>query len=326
MTKELKTKLSEGYSTTIVSIGEHSLLGRCASKADGLRSRVLEIDQPMTSSAEQADRIKSVCRKNNGHAAAMLAEYIINNGGIKNVLTIYDECRKKLLEIWPDTPSRERFVSKFPALLLTTAILAEAALGISFSQQELIDFFLQYEFNRGELRNSAASSYPFIVEHCHTYVNKFILKIDKTSPQYSLTASKIEMPKAECWGMITRQQKQHIDGRWIIEEFVVRKGILEKMLKDNGYENLQTCIDEWKKKGVLDFEDEHHPRRYRTIDGSKERAYVFRVFATEEEAAEIEESLRKKEQHRPKILSKKQSSQVVTLLSDDDEEEVVKDA
>ena len=141
MTKELKTKLSEGYSTTIVSIGEHSLLGRCASKADGLRSRVLEIDQPMTSSAEQADRIKSVCRKNNGHAAPMLAEYIINNGGIKNVLTIYDECYKKLLEIWPDTPSRERFVSKFPALLLTTAILAEAALGISFSQQELIDFF-----------------------------------------------------------------------------------------------------------------------------------------------------------------------------------------
>lgn len=326
MTKELKTKLPEGYSTTIVSIGEHSLLGRCASKADGLRSRVLEIDQPMTSSAEQADRIKSVCRKNNGHAAPKLAEYIINNGGIKNVLTIYDECRKKLLEIWPDTPSRERFVSKFPALLLTTAILAEAALGISFSQQELIDFFLQHESNRGELRNSAASSYPFIVEHCHTYVNKFILKIDKTSPQYSLTASKIEMPKAECWGMITRQQKQHIDGRWIIEEFVVRKGILEKMLKDNGYENLQTCIDEWKKKGVLDFEDEHHPRRYRTIDGSKERAYVFRVFATEEEAAEIEESLRKKEQHRPKILSKKQSSQVVTLLSDDDEEEVVKDA
>ena len=126
--------------------------------------------------------------------------------------------------------------------------------------------------------------------------------------------------------MITRQQKQHIDGRWIIEEFVVRKGILEKMLKDNGYENLQTCIGEWKKKGVLDFEDEYHPRRYRTIDGSKERAYVFRVFATEEEAAEIEESLRKKEQHRPKILSKKQSSQVVTLLSDDDEEEVVKDA
>ena len=134
------------------------------------------------------------------------------------------------------------------------------------------------------------------------------------------------MPKAECWGPITRQQKQHNDGRWIIEELVVRKNILEKMLKDNGYENLDTCIVEWKKLGVLDFEDDQHPRRHRTINGSKERAYVFRVFATEEEAAEIEENLRKKEQHRSKIVRKIPSSQVVALLNDTEDEEVLKDA
>ena len=77
---------------------------------------------------------------------------------------------------------------------------------------------------------------------------------------------------------------------------------------------------------MLDYEDDQHPRRHRVIDGSKERAYVFRVFATDEEAAEIEESLRKKEQHRPKILRKIPSSQVVELLNDTEDEEVMKNA
>ena len=41
--------------------------------------------------------------------------------------------------------------------------------------------------------------------------------------------------------------RQHTDGRWIVEELVIRKRFLETLLKDNGYENLRTCIEEWKK-------------------------------------------------------------------------------
>ncbi len=325
LTKTLDTKLSEGYSTAIVSIGEHSLLDRCLSKADGLRSRVMELDCPMTTSAEQADRIKSVCRRNNGFAAPMLADYILKNGGIKGVLDVYDCCRQSLLEKWPDTPSRERFISKFPALLLTTAILSEAALGITFDQQAIEDFFVQYDLSHGELRNVAAASYDVVIEQCRIHSNKFVKRKDKSMPRNAYSSTGDTEPNQECWGRITQMKKQHVDGRWILEEMEIRKSVLENILVSNGFDNKKTCIDEWKKAGVLNFEDEHHPCRARTINGSSEKLYVLRVFATDDEAAEIQEEQKQQEKLRLKPSLRRKSSQLASLL-DDNESEVKENA
>lgn len=324
---KLESRVSKGYSTTFISTGESSLLDKCDTKLEGLAIRVMEITKPLTQDAAHANRIQDVCFNNCGHAAPILAEYIIQEGGLDYVLPIYKKWVHDLRNRFPSTPSMERFVEKFAALFIATAEIANEALDISLDSDSLLAFLEEYDREHGGERNTSAGSYDFIVEHCHTYSNKFVVQIDKTSPQYSKTAgTNIENPKAECFGTITRMLRQHTDGRWIVEELVIRKRFLETLLKDNGYENLRTCIEEWKKSGVLDYEDDHHPRRHRVIDGSKERAYVFRVFATDEEAAEIEESLRKKEQHRPKILRKIPSSQVVELLNDTKDEEVMKNA
>lgn len=317
MTKDLNIRQMEGYSTTILSVGEHSLLERCQNKADGLRVRVLELDMPMTTSAENADRMKAISRKNNGWAAPMLAEYILRNGSIKMVLEIYDRWRSQLLELWPDTPSRERFVSKFPALFLTAAELSKAALGIAFHEQEIIDFFLEYECQQGSSRSSSRDSYDVILEKCRINVNKFITRYDKTAPGHNaVTKTTVTVPAQDCWGRITTMERDFEDGRIILQEVEIRKTVLDRLLRENGFQNKKTCLAAWKTAGVLNFEDATHLCRKRKLDATAEEVYVLRVFATKEEANEIRARRQAEESKRLKKLRTVTSPQLLTLMEE----------
>lgn len=282
MNKKLEVNQMEGYSTTILSIGELSLLECCKNKADGIRVRVLELDMPMTTSAANADRIKAISRKNNGWAAPMLAEHIINNGGIKMVLNIYDRWCSQLLSVWPDTPSKDRFIRKFPALFLTTAELAKAALGITFSEQAIVDFFLEREVTHGHNRNSAAESYETVLAQCRIHEDRFYVKTDRSAKRNTAFTQPI-IPRNESWGRITYTSKLWKDNKVIVQEFEVRKKIVEDILRENGFSNKKTCVEAWKAADVLDYLDDTHPCRKRKIDpaapeGTTEQVYVFRVF------------------------------------------------
>lgn len=180
LNKNLETHKTEGYSTTILSAGEISLLGRCKDKLEGLQNRVMEIEQPLTNSAENSRSIKEVCRKHNGWAAPKLAQYILDNGGVELVLPTYESFRQELTERLPDSSSKERFIEKFAALFLTTAVLANAALGIQFSLDALVAFFAEYEAGKGKERNVAASSYDAIICACRTYKRNFYVKRSKS--------------------------------------------------------------------------------------------------------------------------------------------------
>lgn len=309
MTKDLNVRQSEGFCTVILSVGEHSLLDRCQNKADGLRVRVLELDMPITTSAENADRIKSMARKNNGWAAPMLAEHIINNGGIKMVLDIYDRQRSELLAIWPETPSHERFVSKFPALFLTTAELAKTALGITFSSEAIVDFFLELETLNGSSRNSAQDSYEMLMSQCLINAHKFYVK---NTGSYSGTKGYQEqcsIPVGECWGRITNTIQPFPGNRVVVQEIEIDKDIVEQLLQARGFSNKKTCIEAWKAADVLDFEDATHPCRKRKINpnapnGTNDKVYVFRRFCAPEDVDGHLEALKKREEQQKKLKSK----------------------
>lgn len=305
LTKDLRCNLSEGFHTTILSLGEFPILDRCKTKAEGLHVRVLEIDDPVTETAEQADEIKQTCRKNSGHAAAMLAQYIVEHGGRKAVLNTYNEERKALLAEWPDTPSKERFVSKFPALFLATARIAETALGITFDYEGIKEYLKKFDGRRGGERNTSASSYDFIVEQCAIHKQNFFVKSRKTSYRQDIENN---IPSREIWGRITYETYKH-EGRTVVQEIEIIKSILENLLLEGRFQNRKACVDEWKKAGVLDYEDKYHATRSRRIDpssptGSRQEVYVFRMFATAEGEQEIlEEENRKKLLLRPTKFS-----------------------
>ena len=269
LNKDMKAGISEGFTTTFISCGESSLLDRCKSKYEGLAVRVMEINKPVTESAEQAREIVKVCKKNGGFAAPMLAKHIIDNGGVDYVMDIYNRWIETLQEEIINTPSAERFVEKFAALFMTTAEIATDALGINFDIQGIHDFLCKYDEESGTLRNTSKSSYNLIVEKCHINEHKFYYKGNKTQLE--------KTPIAECWGRILYKNKVLPDGRKVVEELEVRPSIVEAILHQNGYENIKTCEKAWLDAGLISC-DKDRPTRSRKIVDKYEDVYVFRVF------------------------------------------------
>lgn len=296
LTSSLKARVSKGYSTTFISTGESSLLEKCNTKLEGLAVRVMEIDAPLTKDAAHANRLKEGCFANCGFAAPMLAEYIIDKGGVDYVLPIYKGWVRKLRARFPKTPNMDRFVEKFAALFVTTAEVAAKALNLPFDVSGLLDFMEEYDRAHGAARNTSFNSYDLIIQHCRIQHHKFYLRHDKSLPKARIAQNTVVAPTQECWGRITNMAKNHTNGQLIIQEFEIRKTILEELLKKYGFSSKSTCVEAWKAAEVLDFEDATHATRSRKIDltaadGATEAVYVFRVFADAAEAAAIRKEL-----------------------------------
>ena len=292
LTSTLEQRSSKGYATTFISTGESSLLEKCNTKLEGLAVRVMEITKPLTKDAAHANHIKDICFAHCGHAAPKLAQYILDQGGVEFVLPVYKCYIKDLRATFPPSPSKDRFVEKFAALFMTTIDIASDALDIPFDKQGLLDFMLEYDQEHGAERNTSASSYDVIIQACRTNAHKFYIRHDKSLPRARMVNEVASAPTQECWGRITNMAKEHTDGRMIVQEFEVRKEDLHTLLRTKDYSNRSTCIDAWKELGVLDYEDDTHACRSRKIDpssakGSSEDVYVLRVFANDEDAAEI---------------------------------------
>ena len=289
---DLNPRISKGYSTSFISTGESSLLEKCNTKLEGLAVRVMEVNKPLTKDAEHANRLKEGCAANCGFAAPKLAMFIIRNGGVEYVLPKYKSWVSKLRVRFPKGPSMERFVEKFAALFVTTAEIAKEALDLPFDVDGLLSFLEEHDREHGAERNTSAASYDLIIQACRSQMHKFYVRNDKSLPKARSATSLTATPTQECWGRITNMARAHVDGRLIVQEFEIRKINLEKLLRENGFSNKSTCIAAWREAGVIDVEDATHPCRSRKIDpdaprGASEDVYVLRVFASDEEAAEI---------------------------------------
>ncbi len=302
---EYKVHSAENFLTTIVSSGEVSLLDQCKSRLEGLQTRVMEITDPLTTDAAHASRIQKGYNEHYGHAAPALAKHIIDSGGVDYVLPIYEDYCHNLQDTLPHTPSSTRFIEKFPALLLTTAKIANNALGLSFSIDEIIKYFINYEKTAGMKRNVSQTSYHVLIEACRTQKTCFYIDEEPT-------------PKVKSHGRISYPNEILSDGRCVVEQYEIRRDFVEEILKKNHFHNLAKCAKEWRSMGVLDCEDGHLTRS-RIIDRSstkKERVFVLRVFGDVSVTPQKAKSQLIKATSTSKLAP---SSQRASLLCDDDE-------
>lgn len=303
LTKNLQLRVSEGYTTVFISCGESSLLDRCKSKYEGLKIRVMEINQPITTSAEQARRIKTTCRENGGFAAKKLAKYIIAQGGAEYVLPIYDRWMDNLQDVMTSTNSRERFIEKFAALFMATAEIATAALKIPFNLESLQNFLVEYDKEADAGRNASAESYQEIIDECLMNYRNFFVGHD-------------HVPNGPAWGRICKVHKVHKDGRKIAHEYLLRRPVVQEILKKYGHTNIDTCIAAWEAAGVLS-RDKDRPTRSRQIDpcDKKEDVFVFRVFENDHVSEPEDDVL---PTITPKLPQRK--SRIRELLAEDESE------
>jgi len=284
----LDTVLSEGFRTVFISCGEMSLIKKCKTKLEGIRSRVLEIEEAMTNDGAHARRIKDKCRKNYGFAAPMIAKYIVDHYSQEDVVEIYKKCLQELTENAPEGVA-DRFIEKFPAYFLTTARLAKEALGIEFDEKIIIEFCYKCWGTENKSHYGVCESYSCIIGECLQNEINFFHKAKNPMPRVT-------------WGAVTYCDTQ-VDNKLVVAEYGLTRSALEALLSKHGYENLSTCVREWKAKGVLNYELGRSTRERMINDiGLKENLYVLRLFGNKEQEKDTDEKVKIKILQRRKEL------------------------
>jgi hypothetical protein len=266
----LESRVTEGYDTTFVSCGEMSLLKKCKTELNGIKIRVMEIEEAMTEDASHARRIKEGARKHNGFAIPMIAKHIVDNGGIEMVTELYRSTLSDLIANAPDGVN-ERFVEKFPAFFVTTAKLAKLALNLEFDEQGVADFCYRcWQHTKGN-EDIGVKSYNDVIAECRTYPDNFYIRGNGA-------------PKV-VWGAIkyyNNADTSNNSNNCVVMEYGIRRSILENILQNKGYPNINTCISAWKKAGYLNYEQGKNTRTRKIGDapGLEEDLFVLKVFGS----------------------------------------------
>lgn len=274
MNKNLELRKKTGYRTTFISNGEVSLLERCKSKLEGLSIRVLEISQPLTVDAPHSDRILTVVKESYGFITPKTVKYILDNGGKQFVVDLFDRYKEELIPRFPESPLRERFVSKFGATVFVTAEIVSQATGLKFDTDGVLSFLINCYSETENKRTISNDSYGALIEACRVNSNNFIIK--KKGEMFA------NSPNGKIYGRITYPGTRCDDGRILKEVYEIRKSFVEETLKANGYDNLNSCCKAWKEMGVLDYERGRNTRsRKLVLSGSAEDVYVLNVYSQE---------------------------------------------
>ncbi len=292
---QLQTLVTEGFNTVFISNGEMSLIGRCKSKLEGIKNRVMEISVPMTEDAEHARRIQSGSVANNGFAAPMMANYIIHNGGYSMIQEMYQQTLSELVASAPQGISG-RFIEKFPTFLVMAAKIAKEALQIEFNINSVVSFCYECAQKVAEEEGEIDSSYADVIGECSTNVKNFFNRGQSFTPQ-------------PLWGAVSYPNRKEGD-KLVVAEYALKKNILKELLEKHGHPNMNTCLNIWKEAGVLNHEEGRNTRsRKLSLDTPTEDVYVLKVL-----------------QDAPKeSSSKKKNSKILELLKSEVEDQDIKD-
>ena len=263
---QLETLVSEGFNTVFISSGEMSLIDRCKSKLEGVKTRVMEISVPMTESAEHSRKIKDCCIENNGYAAPMIAKYIIDNGGVDMIEKMYVDVLKELTDSAPQGIS-DRYIEKFPTFLVMAAKLSKLVLDLDFDIDSVVKFCYECVEKSNEEDGDICKSFDEIIETLNINEANFY---NSKCPDYK--------PKV-VWGKITHPRRVQ-KNRELVKEYAVYPNKLKDLLSEKGFPNPSTELKIWRDKGVLDCDSSHLTKKIALQFGDKTstRMYVLQIW------------------------------------------------
>ncbi|MBQ7378813.1 MAG: DUF927 domain-containing protein [Clostridia bacterium] len=289
---QLETLVSEGFNTTFISCGEMSLVGRCKSKLEGIKCRVMEMAVQMTDDADHSRRIKEACSQNYGFAVPIMAKYIREKGGYEMVQALYGEVLRELTASAPEGVA-DRFIEKFPTFLVMAARIAKQALGLEFDEDAVVNFCYECAMQGKEDEGEVCRSFEEIIGCFEEHIDNFFDD-----------SRKDHIPRM-AWGRVNRLNIVK-NGRVLVKQFCIYPEVLTRVLKEElKYPNPSTEIKLWRDKDALSHEAKHLTKKVKINPQDKpQRAYVLNLW----EAAPVKTSSK---------------SQLPQLLAEDEADEEI---
>ena len=247
--------------TNILSVGEESLLEKADNQNSGLNVRVCEIGAEFTENAEQAEAIVAGCYANYGHAGTRFIQYIVNNMTYAEVANLREENLNEftdaLIAAGSQSPTIRR-LAEFGAILLTVADIAEEALDIKFSRQEIIDFLAEQQVSTDVNTDIGLRAYNALRGFVNANIGRFITN-----------GSSVWHSSAKCLGKIEYLKDGRMEVSIIATEF-------PEIMKELKFNNPSLILKKFKAAGYLDYEANKNYRK-RQITKSDKSARVIVV-------------------------------------------------
>ncbi len=245
--------------TNILSVGEESLLEKADNQNSGLNVRVCEISAEFTDSSKQADAIVAGCYENYGHAGAKFTQYIVENMTYHAVANL----REKNLTEYSNALSAGgcqsktiRRLAEFGAILLTVADIAEDALEIEFSKQDIIGFLVEQQVNTDANTDIGLRAYNALRGFVNANIGRFITN-----------GSSVWSSSAPCLGKI-----EHLDGGGMEVNIIATE--FPKIMRELKFNNPGLILKKFKAAGYLDYEANKNYRKRQITKADKSVAVI----------------------------------------------------
>lgn len=247
LTDTIELRKQAMWALTLISTGEQSIFERTNNNI-GLTVRTFEFSHiTWTESAENSDKIKSIIQENYGYAGVKYVEYIVEKG-----LKIIDDkwqawqdiCQEQL----PNTPFISRIAKKY-AIIMTAGEIAREALEIELDLDSILKFLIEQEEARMDSRDIGLKALNSVIQLVIQYEANFRTELNPNIP-------------LNCWGKLLITDKYY--------EVSFLKNVLEKQLKELGFDDIKIIVRDWQEKGILVTESDRPTRRLRIFHNNEQ--------------------------------------------------------
>lgn len=255
LTKDSIMNTSKTWSGTFLSTGEYSWLNK-STKNIGAQVRLLEFGGlTWTKSAEHADLLKAGLLEHYGHIGPQFAEALLKMD-IEALLERWKKAKARFLARMDERDEYSDRLSDIIAVILATAELGNELLDLSFSIDGISELLHVALMEHSEDRDLGKKAYEVLLE-----------EVSKNRAKFECGA-RIEKG-TELWGKIELKK-----GVW--EEIVIVKSKTRQILEENGFEECDTILREWKKRGWINAEAKKTTRK-RAIGGVQYNVHIVKI-------------------------------------------------
>ena len=215
---------------------------------NGIRARVYEVHDNLTTSAENADSIKKCVYKNYGHIGNKFVRFIVRNK-LDCILDDYYAAKDELLKLYEEKDYiygelTERILSKL-AVILVTAYYVNQCFSLHIPIQDIVEYILQLERSITTEADIATKALDCISQYVTRHNNKFLYD-DEEYFNSALDGT-------------VKDKRQY-------KEIRILKTVVEQILADNGFENPKDVYNKWAEMKILSSEKDRPYKRIKLVN------------------------------------------------------------
>ena len=166
-----EVKTPKNWGTSVISTSEYSIFNDSAQN-DGLRVRIIEINEQFTTNATNADNIKKAVALNYGHVLPLVAKYLINRED-EVIQWFYKEVDWFEAKLKDETNNTGIRMFKRYAVITTSAKILGRVLSTDIDIANIRDYFIDYHTHTVSERSLADKAIDVIIQFVAQNRGKF---------------------------------------------------------------------------------------------------------------------------------------------------------